>query len=609
MRFFRDLSVRAKLFGGFAAVLMLTAVLGVVLIAQIGSVNAGGVYVGTNSMPSVRDTKQIGLDVTDYRRAQLQALIERSSRLITADLAQAHVDAAQITALLKDYGSMVSNATDARMLRAVAHDWSAYQSATTELNTMARDASLSVAAMAATSDQTQQAFLSLQQETNTWAGDNVQWGNQKLASDSSTYSTARTLGIGLLVLAIAGGMGIAFLVSRQIRGSVMAILERLDMLKVKGADQLSEGLKWLAEGDITHEFPITSSPMSDFPGDELGDIQRSTEELRDRVVASLLSYNETTQRLRDTIGRVAQTAESVGASSHQMAATSQEAGRATGEIAHAVGDVAHGAERQVRMSETARHAAEDVARAVTESAQQANQAAEVAHQTRQVAQQGVEAAAQANDAMQSVQDSSQAVNEAIRELAGKSDQIGQIVQTITGIAEQTNLLALNAAIEAARAGDQGRGFAVVAEEVRKLAEDSQNAAQEISVLIAAIQSDTTKAVGVVEDGAQRTQDGAAVVEKTRAAFELIETSVDDMTARIEHIAAASHQIAASAQSMQDSIAEVAAVAEQSSASTEEVSASTQETSASAEQIAASAQELSGNADTLNELVSQFKLND
>ena len=80
------------------------------------------------------------------------------------------------------------------------------------------------------------------------------------------------------------------------------------------------------------------------------------------------------------------------------------------------------------------------------------------------------------------------------------------------------MLALNAAIEAARAGEQGRGFAVVAEEVRKLAEDSQSAAKEISELIGAMQEETSKAVRVVEDGAKRTRDGAASVELTREGF-------------------------------------------------------------------------------------------
>jgi methyl-accepting chemotaxis protein len=192
---------------------------------------------------------------------------------------------------------------------------------------------------------------------------------------------------------------------------------------------------------------------------------------------------------------------------------------------------------------------------VTESAQNASKAAEVAHQTRQIAREGIGAATQANDAMRSVSDSSEATSGAIRELAAKSDQIGAIVKTITGIAEQTNLLALNAAIEAARAGEQGRGFAVVAEEVRKLAEESQHASQEISVLIGAIQGDTTKAVSVVEDGAKRTADSAAVVEKTREAFERIESSVDNMTSRIEQIAAAAQALSGNADELDRLVAQ------------------------------------------------------
>ena len=183
------------------------------------------------------------------------------------------------------------------------------------------------------------------------------------------------------------------------------------------------------------------------------------------------------------------------------------------------------------------------------------------------------------------------------------------MQTIGGIAEQTNLLALNAAIEAARAGDQGRGFAVVAEEVRKLAEDSQAAAHEISELIGAIQSETTNAVVVVEQGARQTADGANVVEQTREAFLEIGQAVEEIASRVEQIAAVSEQVTASAASMQESINEVAAVAEGSSAATEEVSASTEETSASTEQIAASAHELAANAEQLRKLVDRFQVNE
>ena len=193
------------------------------------------------------------------------------------------------------------------------------------------------------------------------------------------------------------------------------------------------------------------------------------------------------------------------------------------------------------------------------------------------------------------------------QLAEKSDRIGQIVQTITGIAEQTNLLALNAAIEAARAGDEGRGFAVVAEEVRKLAEESQHAAQDIAQLIGAIQAETNRAVDVVEKGSELTLHGAKVVGQTREAFASIGTSVGDMTVRVEGIAAAAEQIAASADAMRDGISQLASVAEESSASTEQVSASTEQTSASAEQISASAQALATNAESLMQLVGGFTL--
>jgi methyl-accepting chemotaxis protein len=197
--------------------------------------------------------------------------------------------------------------------------------------------------------------------------------------------------------------------------------------------------------------------------------------------------------------------------------------------------------------------------------------------------------------------------EAIRELGAKSERIEGIVATITGIAEQTNLLALNAAIEAARAGEQGRGFAVVAEEVRKLAEESKNAAASIATLIAETRAETTRAVAVVADGASRTQDGVATVEQAREAFLTLGASVQDMNGRVEQIAAAIEQIASSSQQVQADMTEVAAVAEQSSASTQQVSASTQQTSASTQQIAASAQDLARTAEQLEQLVGQFTI--
>ena len=422
------------------------------------------------------------------------------------------------------------------------------------------------------------------------------------------FTSGRTLSIALVVIAALLGFGVAFLVARGI---------------VNGVRQVLHAAEAMAEGDIDQHIAVRSK-------DEVGQMAQAFGRLveyvkgmagaADRIARGDLTVEVTPKSERDVlgvafakmtanlsnlVGKVAGTAGTLSASSQQMATTSEEAGRAVGEIASAVGDVAQGAERQVRVVESARSATEEVSAAVQQSAASAQETARAAEETRGIAREGVDAAQSATDAMRSVRESSESVAGAIETLASKSEEIGGIVQTITGIAEQTNLLALNAAIEAARAGEQGRGFAVVAEEVRKLAEESRDAAGRIAGLIGEIQTETNNAVAVAHEGARRTEDGAITVAVTRDAFERIGGSVDAMTTRTEQIAAAVEQIAANAQRLSAEIADVASVAEESSASAEQVSASTQQTSASTQEIAASAQALAVTAEELNTLVGEF----
>jgi methyl-accepting chemotaxis protein len=423
----------------------------------------------------------------------------------------------------------------------------------------------------------------------------------------SAAASSRTLAIGLLVAALVIGLALAYWIASRIQGTVAVVVDRLTSLRDHDTTDLRGALAAMAKGDLTVTVTPVTPELSRTTNDEIGDVAESVADIRANTLASVEAYNEMREQLAGMIGEISNDAGTVSAASQQMASTSDEAGRAVGEIASAVGEVAQGAERLVGLVDPARARAREAARAAGMSAERAQQTAGSAEQARGVAREGVRAAEQASGAIRGVANSSAEVATAIEDLSARSEQIGGIVDTITGIAEQTNLLALNAAIEAARAGEQGRGFAVVAEEVRKLAEESQDAAGQIAGLIGEIQSETQKVVTVVAEGAQRTEDGVATVEEARAAFEQIGTAVEQISDQIGEIAAAAQQISGETQQMESSIGEVASVAEESSASAEQVSASTQQTSASTQEIAASAQELARTAERLQELVGRFQL--
>ncbi|MCP4536576.1 MAG: HAMP domain-containing protein [Chloroflexi bacterium] len=367
--------------------------------------------------------------------------------------------------------------------------------------------------------------------------------------------------------------------------------------------------------------------------------------------------------LRNLIGQVTDSANNVSAASSQLTASADQSAQAANQVANTIQQVAQGTAQQTESVTTATTTVEQVARAIEGVARGAQEQASAVDMSAQItasisrviqqvatnAQAGAEGATQATHAaregagtvqktiqgMESIKTSTDLVAQRVREMGQRSEQIGDIVETIDGIASQTNLLALNAAIEAARAGEHGKGFAVVADEVRKLAEGSAIATKEIAGLIRSIQQTIAEAVQAMDAGAAEVELGMGQAVEAGQALDSILVAAETVNQQVEEIAAAAQQMDASANELvsamesvsavveennasteemaagagdvSQAIESIASISEENSASTEEVSATVEEVSAQVEEVTASAQSLAAMAQGLQALVAQFRL--
>lgn len=304
---------------------------------------------------------------------------------------------------------------------------------------------------------------------------------------------------------------------------------------------------------------------------------------------------------------VRRSAESVSAAAAQLSASSQEISSSTMEISSSVQQIAHGAELQSRKVEETSSSMESITSTTSSVAEQANEAAHTSEEAAKMAEIGEKATEEAIMKMGEVQQAVETLASSVELLGKRSGEIGSIVDVITSIADQTNLLSLNAAIEAARAGEAGRGFSVVAEEVRKLAEGSGKAAEQIGELITEVQGETDRAVKYMEKGTREVYTGAEVVGRTGESLRKITEAVERTAVLAEQIA---HSMAAQSDktgSVDKAMHDIAAVVEENAASAEETAAAAQEQTACMQEVTSASQELADMAQRLEDSVHSFKV--
>ncbi|ARK25379.1 chemotaxis protein [Sporosarcina sp. P37] len=330
---------------------------------------------------------------------------------------------------------------------------------------------------------------------------------------------------------------------------------------------------------------------------------KGTDEIADLSTA----FRHMKEQLTETIEHVARNAKEIANSSVALAESSQQTNETASQIASTMNEIASGVTNQSEHAEQIAGMMRDTIAEVEINLGHVEQSLLNAKQSTVIAHEGEQAISKAIEHLSTVTETVSYATDSIQKLGMRSEEIGGIITVITAISEQTNLLALNAAIEAARAGEHGKGFAVVAAEVRKLAEQSKAAAQQITDLITDIQAETSVTVRTMESNLTAVEEQVVIINQGGEALKHIVEKVSETESGVGQMKEAFVHVNENSQNVQDAIQNISAIIEESAAATEQIAASSEEQYATVAEIADNTTSLAEVADRLREEVNKFKM--
>ena len=310
---------------------------------------------------------------------------------------------------------------------------------------------------------------------------------------------------------------------------------------------------------------------------------------------------------REVVGRIQQSSLVVSTSTDHLQVTVADANLYAREVASKMEEIAAGSERQRELAEGAQERTRGMAQSLGSAASGARSASESAQRAEQATHDGRQLSRATLDKLKLVFERLERSSVEVSRFGEKSAEIEKIVGVITNISSQTNLLALNATIEAARAGEAGRGFAVVAEEVRKLAESSAKAAEQIAALIEDVREESRRLIEAVQESVNIIAEGHTDITAIGQTIDRISVDVVAAAGKVRDIRETTEELSQAAKALVDTADAISGLARSNAMATDKVSRSMEEQSSRLQEMSSSASTLNTISAEMQRAASNFRL--
>jgi methyl-accepting chemotaxis protein len=545
MPILRDLRISSKFAYSFGAVCLLCALLGAASLTGLFRVSATVRDIAVNTMPSIRALGDIRYSVATIRRTDALLLLCDSSACTERLATKRKKYLTAYNEAIAQYASMTSYPGERELYERIRRNAAAYIALS--------DQSRQLAEAGKSEDASRLLLYGDAVKVYNAAADAVEEDvalNNKMGAEEAARST---LLVRRLLIVIWIVMAITVLLCAVIGAGLTRLI-------VPPLQSVTVALEQVAEKNLTVSVEARGE-------DEIG-----------RLSAAL---NTTVASMRSVLQSVARGAETLSTAATELSVSSAQTNGNTQTQTSKINQIAAAAQEMTATIGEISHNAEAASSASRESAETARQGGAV-----------MQAVAATMEAISSSTDSAE---QKMTMLAHRSEEIGKVVSVIQEISEQTNLLALNAAIEAARAGEHGRGFAVVAGEVRRLAERTKGATEEIAGTIHSIQQETRETLNVMSQSRGTVESGLSETARAGTSLEAIIGSSNEVENQIRLIATAAVEQTAASGEISESASHISSLATQNSQA--------------AEETAEACKNLSALATDLDGIIRQFRMDD